>query len=497
MGNGSGRGRRDSQNVTVLAASSCESWATSLIVGERLVSFAAGRSTTITAGSTATVTAVVKANGGGGVLPGQGVSFTTGSAASVSPVSATTDSSGSVSTTVTSTDAWSVPGSTLTVTANSAGYTATRGLGVVGANASACGNNGSGSLGIDGSSSVATPTQLSRVFPAPISALAAGAAASYALLTDGTVWAVGDNPLGQLGDGTTAGRSTWAPVSGISNAIQIAASNSGAYALLRDGTVRAWGDGAYGRLGNGGSASSNAAGSLVPVVVSNLRNVTQIASGGSVGYALMNDNSVRAWGRGTYGSLGNGSTTSTATPVAVSGITTATQIASGNATGYARLSDGSVRSWGWNSKQQIGNMSYSRDVSTPVAVGSLSNVTQVAAGWDFAYALRADGTVAAWGAGDKNQGGLGHSTESGRSGGPIPEDVAGISTARKITAGVASGYALLADGSVKAWGDASGGQLGDDSTSGSTYNAVTTHIPRSVVALMENSNQSGILLVIH
>ena len=56
--------------------------------------------------------------------------------------------------------------------------------------------------------------------------LAGGAAHTLILKSDGTVWAVGSNNTGQLGDGGTTSRGTPVQVSGLSDVVAIAA---GAY----------------------------------------------------------------------------------------------------------------------------------------------------------------------------------------------------------------------------------------------------------------------------
>ena len=67
--------------------------------------------------------------------------------------------------------------------------------------------------------------------------LVAGAWASYALRSDGSLWAWGANSLGQLGDGTTTGRLTAAPV-GVPAAVQAVRAGGGhALARLADGTA--------------------------------------------------------------------------------------------------------------------------------------------------------------------------------------------------------------------------------------------------------------------
>jgi alpha-tubulin suppressor-like RCC1 family protein len=94
-----------------------------------------------------------------------------------------------------------------------------------------------------------------------------------------------------------------------------------------------------------------------------------------------------------------------------------------------------------------------------VHVSNLTHVIAVAAGAEFALALKDDGTVWAWGAGD--QGELGRGTTSSSStplqvltaSGPLSDIVA-------IAAGARHALALTKNGSVLGWGDNAAGQVG-------------------------------------
>src|SRR2546428_6526575 len=77
-----------------------------------------------------------------------------------------------------------------------------------------------------------------------------------ATTVSGTVWAWGYNGFGELGNGTfTAtypyGIDTPGPVSGLSGVTAIAGGNYHSLALKSDGTVWAWGQNFIGQLGNG------------------------------------------------------------------------------------------------------------------------------------------------------------------------------------------------------------------------------------------------------
>ena len=81
--------------------------------------------------------------------------------------------------------------------------------------------------------------------------IAAGFDHAVAQRSDGTVWAWGDNSNGQLGDGTTTGRTTALQVTGLSGVVGLAAGKDDTVALKVDNTFWAWGSNNKGQLGDG------------------------------------------------------------------------------------------------------------------------------------------------------------------------------------------------------------------------------------------------------
>ncbi|TDV54906.1 RCC1 domain-containing protein [Actinophytocola oryzae] len=288
----------------------------------------------------------------------------------------------------------------------------------------------------------------------------------YALKTDGTVRAWGSNDDGQLGngwtsDGTGGGSAVPVPVTGLTGVSAIAAGGATAFALKTDGTVWSWGAGVQGILGNGGTTDVS-----VPVRVSGLTNVVSIANTGTAGYAVRADGTVWAWGSNAAGALGQPSSVAfTTTPVQVAGLDSATSVAGGGNGGYAVRADGTVWAWGVNTEGQLGNGSSVLQSATPVRVGDLTGVTSVAGGRYNGYATRADGTVWAWGAG--SDGALGSGVDCSQTDFPcasgVPVQVAKLADVTAVASFEYGGLVLRADNTISGWGFNGSQTLANDS----------------------------------
>ncbi|WP_439384084.1 RCC1 domain-containing protein [Amycolatopsis lexingtonensis] len=226
-----------------------------------------------------------------------------------------------------------------------------------------------------------------------VTAIAAARDTAYAVKSDGTVWAWGSNTRGELGNGSTAASSaTPVRVSGLSG-VQAISSGDGysAYAVKTDGTVWAWGDNTHNELGNGVACATSSCLSRTPVPVSGLTGVTAVTGNWSAAYALKSDGTVVAWGANDRGRLGNGvscESTDTgpnctsAVPVPVSGLTGAKAIGIFNGGAYAVKTDGTVWGWGDNHELELGQgvTAYPWWATVPVQVPGLSRVKAVASG---------------------------------------------------------------------------------------------------------------------
>ncbi|POM25853.1 Regulator of chromosome condensation (RCC1) repeat protein [Actinomadura rubteroloni] len=288
---------------------------------------------------------------------------------------------------------------------------------------------------------------------------------------DGTVWAWGSNASGQLGDGTTTNRTTPVQVSGLTNIARtigsIDAGGNHSLAVKSDGTVVAWGSNASGQLGDGTTTNRTA-----PVAVSGLTNVRAVSAGDNFSLALKNDGTVWAWGNNANAQLGDGTTTNRTTPVQVSGLTSVASIGTGQYHGLAVRTDGTVRAWGDNGYGQLGDGT-TTDRPTPVTVSGLSGVSTwpgaVAGGLGHSLALLADGSVKAWGLNASGE--IGDGTTTNRT---TPVAVSGLSDITSLSAGAFHSVAVRANGAAMAWGSNLNGSLGDGTTTTRTTPVTVT-----------------------
>lgn len=217
------------------------------------------------------------------------------------------------------------------------------------------GSNGKGQLGNNLTTSGTTPVQagISNVV-----SVAAGWDHSLAVKTDGTVWAWGWNQKGQIG--IAGGYSEYndphsAPLQisalGTDN-VAVAAGERHSYAVKSDGTVYAWGINNYGELGNGTSDNSPHS---TPTQVTGLTNITAVAVGNYHAIALASDGTLWAWGLNSSGQLGDGTTTQRLTPVQVPGLTNIVAVEAGNAHSIAITRDGEIYVWGANGNGELGD----------------------------------------------------------------------------------------------------------------------------------------------
>ena len=290
--------------------------------------------------------------------------------------------------------------------------------------------------------------------------IAAGARHGLGLRADGSLWAWGDSQYGQLGDGSAINSASYPTPTPAATGTALptrstASGFSHSLAVRADGTLWAWGENTYGQLGDGTTTWRTA-----PVQVGTDRNWVMVAAGSDHSLALKADGTLWAWGRNYYGQLGTTTNNNTDganfLPTQV-GPDLYTQVSAGLAHSLALRADGTLWAWGRNYYGQLGTTTNARTNTpnpTPTRVGT-DLYTQVSAGFNHSLGLRPNGTLWAWGDNSTSQ--LG--SPLNYSGNPTPAQI-GTDLYAQVAAGYSHSLGLRADGTLYAWGYSYGGQLG-------------------------------------
>lgn len=353
----------------------------------------------------------------------------------------------------------------------------------------------------------------------PVTKIAAGHGFSLFVKSDGSLWAMGNDQYGQLGDG----KAVSGPPYGVANPEQIVASNVTAIAggylhslfLKNDGSLWAMGDNSAGELGDGttnnvsqpeeilsGGVTAIAAGSRFSVFVKSdgtlwymgyiafgyghqdngpgypidPTNYTvvpqQIASGGvttvSAEYGhilfLKSDHSLWVMGYNGSGQLGDGSYNSTPQPeqIVPGGVTT---IAAGNSTSIFLKGDGSLWGMGYGGNGQLG-AGVTTFVNSPFQIlPAGSGIMAISEDIEDTIFLMSNGSL--WGFGESSDGQLGITASAQIYTDPIPivpGDVLSICTGYQDTLFIKN------DGGLWGMGDNSAGQMGLGDSGGGEIN---------------------------
>jgi len=299
-------------------------------------------------------------------------------------------------------------------------------------------------------SSVATPKVMN--FPS-----VRAVARRLVVLGDGTVVTNNGDPAGA----PSTGASGPVQVQGLDNIADVA-SGTGAVqgggdfglALRADGSVWSWGSNAVGQLGDGTTTPH-----YPPTKIAGLPPIRAITAGDSMSLAIDDQGDVWAWGNDGLTAGANDTT-----PKKVVGPANVVSIAAGQffePVGYAVAADGTVWNWGYAFTGQLATASgtFTGQFKAPGKIDGLAPVKQAALGYNHVLLRMADGTVLAAGANFTNQyGQLGDGTTNAHT---DLRPVAGLADVVSVAAGQYQSFALLSDGTIRAFGSNSRGALGD------------------------------------
>jgi len=236
----------------------------------------------------------------------------------------------------------------------------------------------------------------------------------------------------------------------------------------------------------------------------------RVALSQTVGLLLAPDGTVQVWGCDPGSSagtpepaadrlgLGHNNPVSARTLYPVPGLTNVVAAAAGTGC-FAVLADGRILAWGSTGSGELGitpreefetRAQPRMRTNTPTPLAVRFDAVDVASQSDHVMARGRDGTVYTWGRGDSGQLGIGplpevaFKTRSARVEPfvPYPVRVPDLARVTAIGAGARHSVALLADGTVRAWGENRFGQVGDGTTTNRDRPTMVTGV-RDAVAV--------------
>jgi alpha-tubulin suppressor-like RCC1 family protein len=215
--------------------------------------------------------------------------------------------------------------------------------------------------------------------------IALGSLFGCARRASGTVVCWGSNQGGTLGDGSSVEhRHTPAPVSGLSNVVDISIGGSAACALTEGGRIFCWGQ----PLGEEQART--------PVEIA-IEDVVEVVARSWGGCARTSDGRVICWGSNDSGELGDGTTEARSEPVVVSNVSGARALNRVSSRGFcATLAAGRVLCWGFNANAELGRPR-SNERPTPTPVAAFEGLAFADTHSSVSCGTRTDGSVWCWG----------------------------------------------------------------------------------------------------
>ena len=266
-------------------------------------------------------------------------------------------------------------------------------------------------------------------------------------MEDSSLYAWGNNSNGWLGVGDEENRNTPTKVNLPSKIKELITTGLSVYALMEDGSLYAWGFNSYGQLGVGDEVNKN-----TPTKVNLPSKIKELITTGSSVYALMEDSSLYSWGNNESDQLGVGDEVNKNTPTKVNLPSKIKELITTGLSVYALMED--------NGELGVGD---EVNKNTPTKVNLSGKIKElITTNGSSVYALMEDSSLYAWGYNYYGELGVGSNEDKN-----TPTKVTAIngkimdliinsdknSTYKSI-------FAIIKDGSLYAWGNNKGGQLG-------------------------------------
>lgn len=281
--------------------------------------------------------------------------------------------------------------------------------------------------------------------------------------SDGSVWAWGRNSDGQLGDGTTVGKSTPVSVLGSGNTwsakdIVVRPDSTNAFAQREDNTWMAWGNNSYSSLGINSTSGNITTPTQIPG-----GSFKKIAAGINHTIAIDYSNQAWCWGQSTAGKLGDIPTGNYSTPIQFSffnGMTVIDIETSANSSALKTMA-GDWYVCGENAKYLIDPSGIT--ITTPVINPSWNGFSHLCLGYRTGCAVDESGQWHAWGDNinyliDRR---ISNGAEFSE---PIAVSYGNIRGVEEVLLYQAVAIAKTYGGAIRVWGSGTSGSLGNGGT---------------------------------
>jgi alpha-tubulin suppressor-like RCC1 family protein len=213
-----------------------------------------------------------------------------------------------------------------------------------------------------------------------------------------------------------------------------------------------------------------------------------ITSGDDFNCAILNDNSVKCWGDNNNGQLGKGHSNrlgndpnemgDNLTKIDLGIGRTAKQLAAGEDHVCALLDNATVKCWGRGSSGQLGQGNGNNlgddanemgDFLPTIDLGTTRTVKSIFAGNDTNCAILDNNTTKCWGSNSNGELGKGNTDNLGDDANEMGDNLAIMDFgsnvyAKQIALGSYHGCVLLSNNTIKCWGEGTSGQLGTENT---------------------------------
>jgi len=306
---------------------------------------------------------------------------------------------------------------------------------------------------------------------APWRELSSGFGHTVAIKSDGTLWAWGDNLVGQLGDNKENNSLYPKKIGNDKDWVKVSAGTYHTAAIKSDGTLWAWGSNYEGQLGDG----TRGEGSRIPKKVGNETDWVDVSAGMKHTIAIKSDGTLWSWGDNESGQLGDGTNNPSYKPKLIGDDQAWVVVAAGDHNSFGIKSNGSLWAWGINESGQLGDGSTNPSFS-PKQIGDVfDNWIKVSPHSTHTCGVKSKNyktedfiihNTTLWSWGNNYHGQLGDGTTESRL---VPKLIGDSENWVGASSGGGHTLGKISDSTLWAWGDNESGQLGDGTTNKSNF----------------------------